>query len=76
MERTDDAIESLSRALYLKMEHLDPSPEETDWRALSDWERQFYRTCVRYLLSDCSLVIDALNLTGNNYVHRSPEHSE
>lgn len=57
----DHAIAELGNRLCRKMWHLDPdSTEPPSWIALSDYEREFYTTCVRDLLSCPDLITSAL----------------
>lgn len=51
-----DPTEELSRVLYDKMEHLDPSNEHRGWEMLTDAERQFYRSCVGRLALETKLL--------------------
>ena len=44
-------LESLARTLHWEMENLDPT-ESPDCDALTDRERDFYRRCVRVILSE------------------------
>jgi hypothetical protein len=42
-------LERLARALYWKMEHLDPSAS-ADWEDLTSREKEFYCLCVQHLM--------------------------
>jgi hypothetical protein len=54
-----EARERLARELHWKMEHLEPM-DAPDWEMLSDRQRQFYRACIEWVLSDQDLVRSAL----------------
>jgi hypothetical protein len=73
---SSNPIDLLSCALYNKMEHLDPSTDEIDWHDLSEWEKDYYRTCVRYLLADADLVRRALSFACNDHISRCAEKRE
>lgn len=51
----DFALEALSERLHFEMERLEPS-NESDWCALSDYDKEFYRQCVKAILSRPSYV--------------------
>ena len=59
-----DAEEKLAEILYLKMEHLDPSDNCPSWYGLSEFDREFYRICIRQLLSNGHLLSVALGYKG------------
>jgi hypothetical protein len=53
----EDAIGYLAKALFWKMEHLDPTDDfdwskslDDNWSALDDHGRSFYTTCIDSLL--------------------------
>lgn len=49
-------IDKLARALFDKMEHLDPSEEgDAGWDGLNEHEKDFYRTCVETILAHLDL---------------------
>jgi hypothetical protein len=54
------AIEVLSEALFWKMEHLDPSDEES-WDTLADRRKEFYRLCIKAVLLERNAVLQALS---------------
>jgi hypothetical protein len=46
-----DNLDRLARALFEKMEHLDPSEQgDVGWEGLSMFEREFYQACVAAIL--------------------------
>jgi hypothetical protein len=57
----NEAEAALAQCLFEKMEHLDPSPDERSWEALTEFEREFYLTCVHALLQNRPLVQAAMN---------------
>jgi hypothetical protein len=48
--QTDAALEALAERLHFEMERLDPS-ESAEWDGLSDADREFFRQCVKAVLS-------------------------
>ena len=54
MERYE-AIEQLAQRLCDRMEYLRPSKDDLRWAALSDDDREFYRRCIRYLVTHTDL---------------------
>ena len=55
----DEAVEKLSQRLHWKMECLDPS-EDRNWAALSDYDKDFYRQCIRAILQEPTVIAKAL----------------
>jgi hypothetical protein len=55
-----EALESIARAIYEELEHMDPSDDRT-WPALSARERGLYRNVARNLLARRSLLLTALD---------------
>lgn len=49
------AVWRLARRLHWKMEQLDPT-ESSEWEALSERERDFYRHCIDAVLAERALV--------------------
>ena len=56
----EEAIERLARELNWKQEHLDPS-NEGDWGDLSECDKEFFRTCVEWLICFPDLINAALS---------------
>ena len=52
----DLALEGLARVLFEKMEHLDPSNEETAWDSLPYSEQRFYLSCIERLALERDLL--------------------
>lgn len=52
----EEAIEVLAETLHRKMEHIDPSPEGSKWSAMSELDRDFYRSCVEAVLLEEEMV--------------------
>lgn len=52
------AIESLAEKLYMEMERLDPI-DGTEWKDVSDDDREFYRQSVKAVILDRDLVMVA-----------------
>ncbi|MBZ9709818.1 hypothetical protein LB543_24210 [Mesorhizobium sp. ESP7-2] len=43
-----NSLDKAARALFDKMEHLDPSTHgDIGWDALTDFEREYYRACAK-----------------------------
>lgn len=55
----EEAEEALAKRLHFTQERFDPSGES--WEALADYEREFYRACVRELMLERDLVLAALS---------------
>ena len=66
-----DSVDRGARALFEKMEHLDPTPEgDFGWDGLSDYDREFYLACA-------TAVIDSLQqFSDDHIVHRRTQVSE
>jgi hypothetical protein len=56
-----EAVETLAEALFLKMEHLEPTEDGgSGWGGLSERQREFYRLCVKAILVEREAVAQAL----------------
>jgi hypothetical protein len=55
------AIEVLAEHLHWEMERMDPTDDD-NWAAMSEFRRDFYRLCVRSLLSRKDLILTAPGL--------------
>ena len=64
---TESPIEQLARELHWKMEHLDPS-DAHEWECLSDHQKDFYMTCVEWILFHRELVMSALKFSNDNAI--------
>lgn len=53
-------LDRLARELHWKMSHIDPEPAEPEWDSLDEAAREFYRTCVRYILRNRRDVLAAI----------------
>lgn len=62
------ARESLARDLHWKLEILDPSMDGSDWLALMPFQREMYRSAIRYVLLDEEKVRRALTTQGGSDV--------
>jgi hypothetical protein len=68
----EEAREELARILHDKMEHLDPSDEDSNWDRLTDFEKQFFRSCIERLAHEQHLLAALLcDETGNHGIARS-----
>jgi transposase-like protein len=48
-----EAVEALAARLHWKMESLDPSPGgATDWEALDESDKEFFRQCIKALAQE------------------------
>jgi hypothetical protein len=59
---TEPALWALAERLYYFLEKYDPGENAPEWARLSEWEKDYYLTCVTALLADRSLVLTALDL--------------
>lgn len=65
-----DRVDNLARALFEKMEHLDPSEAgDIGWEDQDEYERQFYRACVGVILAE-------LEFTGDDVIDRRSKIAE
>ena len=66
--KADAALRRLSELLHEKMEHLDPG--SGDWCELSEDDRDFYRTCIDWLMCHRPEVRQALDLADQDEIGR------
>lgn len=52
----EDAIELLAERLYFVMERLDPTPDAPAWARVSEFDREFYRACIRAIADEQALL--------------------
>lgn len=64
----ENARERLARCLFDEMEFLDPSIEELSWGAMSEIEKELFRSSVNALLHEKTDLLLALNLSNNNLI--------
>lgn len=56
----DHAAELLARDLYETMEWLAPTDDEGEWDKVSEYDKEYYRTCIERLLQRDDLIQVAL----------------